>query len=277
MNIGWVRLHRKIRDNPIYKNSKAVHCWVECLLRANHKEGGFFLGRKKITLKPGEFIFGRTEFGKSVGISGSTAWFWLLQFEVDSMVDIKKTSKGCLCSIKKWKEYQILDSIVDNKKTIKKQQKNTDKNDKNEKNDFSLRGPEAPDAYPSTRPLHGSVQNGEIDGGTQKLEIVKGVTSAEVNEVLHVFYTEAKLNNVKFEYGHKGFRKAAEELIIAHGKDQVVAVAQEAIRLRKIDQYVPAIVNPFDLRDKWMKLVAYAEKKSIEPPKKQWVFTAKYD
>jgi hypothetical protein len=130
---GYVKLYRQLRENKIYKNSKAVHCWVECLLRANHAGSGYFLGRKKIELKPGQFIFGRDEFGQSIGMSGSTAWFWLLQFEVDSMVDIKKTSKGSLLTVLKWDEFQSVDSTLDNKKTIKKQQKNTDKNDKNEK------------------------------------------------------------------------------------------------------------------------------------------------
>jgi len=132
-NNGWIKLHRKLRENPIYKNSKAVHCWIECLLRANHNNESFYLGRKQIELKSGEFIFGREEFGKGLGISGSTIWFWLRRFEVDSMVDIKKTSKGCLCKIKNWEEFQTVDSNLDNKKTANKQQKNTDKNDKNDK------------------------------------------------------------------------------------------------------------------------------------------------
>lgn len=135
MKNGWIKLHRKIQENPIYKNSKALHCWIECLLRANHSPQNYFLGRKKITLNKGEFILGRDEFSKSIGISGSTAWFWIERFKVDSMLDIKKTSKGCLCSVKNWKNYQEVDSNVDNKKTAKKQQINTDKNDNNKKNE----------------------------------------------------------------------------------------------------------------------------------------------
>jgi len=134
MNNGWIKLHRQLKENPIYRNSKAVHCWIECLLRSNHKAGGYYLGRKKINLKPGEFILGRNEFGKSINMSGSTAWFWLKQFEVDSMVNIKKTSKGSLCKIKNWKKYQAPDSKVAHKKTVKNPQKNTDNNDKNYKN-----------------------------------------------------------------------------------------------------------------------------------------------
>ena len=131
---GWVKLHRKLRDNPIYKNSKAVHCWIECLLRASHTGSCFYAYRQKVALEPGQFVMGREEFGANIGISGSTAWFWLAQFEVDSMVDIKKTSKGSIVTIKKWKDYQGVDIKPDNRKTTNEQQMNTNKNDKNEKN-----------------------------------------------------------------------------------------------------------------------------------------------
>ena len=128
-------LHRGLQENPIYKNSKALHCWIECLLRANHSNDSYYLGRKKIQLKVGEFVLGRYEFGKSIGISGSTAWFWLKRFEVDNMLNIKKTSRGCLCKVKNWENYQAVDNTVDNKKTTNEQQMNTDNNDNNVNNE----------------------------------------------------------------------------------------------------------------------------------------------
>jgi hypothetical protein len=77
---------------------------------------------------------GRTEFGEKLGMSGSTAWYWLQQFKADSMIDIKTTSQGSIITVKEWDTYQKVDSNVDNKKTIKKQQKNTNNNVKNVKN-----------------------------------------------------------------------------------------------------------------------------------------------
>ena len=132
-NNGWVKIHRKLRDNPIYSNSTAVHCWIECLLRANHENEGFFLSRRKVILKPGEFVMGREEFGEKIGVSGSTAWYWLNRFKADSMIDIKTTNKGSVISIKKWNTYQKVDSKIDNRKTTDEQQMNTDKNEKNNK------------------------------------------------------------------------------------------------------------------------------------------------
>jgi len=123
--LNYIFLYRDLKENPIYTNSKAVHCWVECLLRASYKKREVYLKREKVFLKPGQFVMGRDEFGTSVNMSGSTAWYWILQFEADNMVDIKKTAKGSVVSIKNWNKYQRVDSTLNNKKTAKKQQINT--------------------------------------------------------------------------------------------------------------------------------------------------------
>lgn len=135
MNNGWIKLHRKLRDNPIYSSPKALHVWIECLLRACHEQKTFYSKSTKIILKPGEFVMGRDEFGKNIGISGSTAWRWLQIFKADSMIDIKTSTKGSVVTVLKWEEYQKVDSEVDNKRTADEQRMNTNKNDKNVKND----------------------------------------------------------------------------------------------------------------------------------------------
>jgi len=87
------------------------------------------INRQKVSIKPGQFITGRESFGESVSMSPSTAWFWLLQFKADSMIDIKPTNKYSIVTIKKWIDYQNLTSDL----TTEKQQKNTNKNVKNNK------------------------------------------------------------------------------------------------------------------------------------------------
>lgn len=153
MNQGWIKLHRQFRESPYYRIGAAMQTWVECLLRASHEERTVFLKRERITLQKGQFVMGRDEFGQSIGISGSTAWYWLLQFESDNMVDIRKTAKGSIVSLKNWEEYQRVDSTVDNKKTADEQQMNTNKKDKkveNEKNTYVAR--------PETQTLYDSIE-----------------------------------------------------------------------------------------------------------------------
>ena len=131
---GFIKVWRKLRKNPIYTNSKAVHVWLECLMRASYQEKTFYKGREKIELDPGQFIMGREEFGDKIGMSGSTAWYWIKEFEADSMVNIKSTAKGTTVTIENWGDYQKVDSISDTTQTEDKQEINTNKNIKKEKN-----------------------------------------------------------------------------------------------------------------------------------------------
>lgn len=135
MKNGWIKLHRQFRESPYYRIGAAVQTWVECLLRASHEQRTVFLKRERVVLEQGQFVMGRDEFGHSIGISGSTAWYWLLQFESDGMIDIKKTTKGSVVTVKNWNDYQKIDSESDNGRTADEQQKNTNKKDKNVKNE----------------------------------------------------------------------------------------------------------------------------------------------
>lgn len=120
MGNGWIKLHRQFRQSIYYKEPKAKAVWIECLLRASYDDSELLLRRQNIKLKAGQFCMGRDEFGESIGISGSTVWYWLLRFEADSMVDIKKTAQGSIVSVKNWYTYQEADSTSDNKKTAEK-------------------------------------------------------------------------------------------------------------------------------------------------------------
>jgi len=130
---GYIKVWRKLRENPIYKNSKAVHVWLECLMRATYQEREVYNGRDKLELEPGQFVMGRQEFGDVIGMSGSTAWYWIQEFEADNMINIKSTAKGTTVTIENWDDYQKDDNTPNNKKTAKKQQKNTNNKGKNVK------------------------------------------------------------------------------------------------------------------------------------------------
>ena len=54
---GWIKLHRKILDNPIVmKDSEHLAVWIYLLLNATHKDYDVLFEGKRITLKPGQLI-----------------------------------------------------------------------------------------------------------------------------------------------------------------------------------------------------------------------------
>lgn len=131
---GWIKLHRKIKDNKFYPNPNALAIFLELLIRASVTEKTFYWKRQKMHLKPGQCLVGEKELGETFGLSRQTARYWLNELFLDQAIDIKKTTKGSIVTINNWSKYQTIDQNINNKKTTKRQQKDTNKNVKNVKN-----------------------------------------------------------------------------------------------------------------------------------------------
>lgn len=123
-NNGWIKLHRKLLDNPVVmKDSDHLAVWIYLLLNASHTEYPVLFGGKKISLKAGQLITGRKSIASTLGISESKVRRILDLFEIDQQIDRQRTNKNSLVSILNWDKYQIFD-----------QQATTNKNNKNIKN-----------------------------------------------------------------------------------------------------------------------------------------------
>lgn len=57
--VGWIKLHRKIRSNPIFNDPQLLRLWLICLTEASHTEHDQIVGRQTVKLKPGDFVTGR--------------------------------------------------------------------------------------------------------------------------------------------------------------------------------------------------------------------------
>ena len=140
---GWIKLHRKIKENPIFANSDMFKLWALCLIKATHKEHDQLVGNQMVKLLPGEFVTGRhelaSEFNEGVKpsekVSPSTVWRYMKNFEKWQMLNIKSGNKFSVISVTNWSEYQQSEQQVNSKRTANEQQVNTNKNVKNDKNE----------------------------------------------------------------------------------------------------------------------------------------------
>ena len=138
-NNGWIKLHRKLLDNPVVmKDSDHLAVWIYLLLNASHTEYPVLFGGKKISLKAGQLITGRKSIASTLGISESKVRRILDLFEIDQQIDRQRSNKNSLVSILNWDKYQIFDQQIDqqatNKRPTSDQQPTTNKNNKNIKN-----------------------------------------------------------------------------------------------------------------------------------------------
>lgn len=132
---GWVKVHRKILDNPLFKNPKLFTLWMYLLIRANHSQAKTMIGNEVIVLKRGQFLTGRKSLSEALDIPESTLERLLKVLESEHQIEQQKKTKYRLISITNYELYQGDGQQVDNKRTTSGQQVDTDKNDKNNDND----------------------------------------------------------------------------------------------------------------------------------------------
>lgn len=136
---GWIKLHRKLLENPIVcKDSDHLAVWTYLLLNATHKEYTVVFAGTKIQLQPGQLITGRKTISEKFNISESKVQRILKSFEIDQQIEQQTSNKNRIISILSWADYQDdeqqNEQQVNNKRTTTEQQVNTNKNVKNLKN-----------------------------------------------------------------------------------------------------------------------------------------------
>ncbi|MGE6671020.1 hypothetical protein [Bacillus altitudinis] len=148
---GWIKLHRKLRENPVFNNPNLLRLWLICLTEASHKHHQQMIGNQVVELEPGQFVTGRYDIAemfnkglrKSDQVTGKvTVYRWLEKLEEMNFLSIKKSNKFSVVTINKWALYQQEINEVDHqndhqmniKRSSDEHQMITNKNVKNVKN-----------------------------------------------------------------------------------------------------------------------------------------------
>lgn len=121
---GWVSIHRKIMNNPVWQDPKLLKLWMLCLLEASHKDHEQLVGKQIVTLHPGQFVTGRFALAKTYNegakkediVPERTLWRWIKMLEAYDFLSINSNTKYSVISIKNWNQYQQSDQQMSNKK-----------------------------------------------------------------------------------------------------------------------------------------------------------------
>jgi len=135
MNNGWIKLHRKLLENPISQKPHYAWLWIVLLLKANHSDNDFIWNGEKQTCKRGQILTGRKQLSLETNLKQGTIENILKYLEKDGQIEQQKTNKFRLITVKNYDKYQEVKQQSDNKVTTKWQQNDTNNNNKNEKNE----------------------------------------------------------------------------------------------------------------------------------------------
>lgn len=136
---GWIKLHRKLLENPIVcKDADHLAVWTYLLLKATHRERDSIFKGKRITLKPGQLIAGRKSIASFLKINEIKVQRILKLLENEHQIEQQTSNRNRLITILNWDLYQGNEQQdeqqMNNKRTTDEQQMNTYKNIKNDKN-----------------------------------------------------------------------------------------------------------------------------------------------
>lgn len=153
MQQGFIGLHRKLMDNPVWADPNYLKLWIYCLFKASHKAHDQLIGNQIVKLERGQFITGRfslsEDFNKGVKpkqrVNDLTLWRYLNNLEKFEMLNIKTTNKYSVVTIVNYDVYQVIgtkdeqqsEHQMNNKRTTNEQQMNTNNNVNNVKNEIS--------------------------------------------------------------------------------------------------------------------------------------------
>lgn len=157
MNVGWIKLHRKILDCWFWdeKPYDRARAWIDLLLLANHDDKKVSIDGKPVTVKRGQYLTSTLKLSERWGWSRNKTKRFLGALESDGMVNTERTNKGTLVNVVNYSVYQGLknsdeppdeppDELADgHQKDIRRTsdeppdepQTKNDKNIKNDKND----------------------------------------------------------------------------------------------------------------------------------------------
>lgn len=135
INNGWIKIHRKMQDNPIImKDADHLAVWMYLLLNATHAEYPALFKGEKIMLQPGQLITGRKSIAAKLSINESKVTRILDAFGTEQQIEQQASNRNRLISILNWDLYQSVEQQSEQQVNNKKGKKHTSLHESGAKN-----------------------------------------------------------------------------------------------------------------------------------------------
>ena len=102
MRLGWIKLHRSLRDWQYYSDKNATRLLIHLLISVNHEDKKW----RGFTIKAGSMVFSWDTLSASVGLTVKQTRVAMSKLENSSEVARNRVGKGQVVSLVKWEELQ---------------------------------------------------------------------------------------------------------------------------------------------------------------------------
>lgn len=140
MSQGWISLHRKLQNNPLWSSEPFTRgqAWVDLLLLANHEEGYIYVRDHKIDLKRGDVGWSQNRLSERWQWSRTKIRKFLNDLEKEQQIKQLKSKSYTVIRLINYNDYQQKEQQKDKRKTRERQQKDTNNNVNNENNEKNI-------------------------------------------------------------------------------------------------------------------------------------------
>ena len=135
---GWIKIHRKLQNNPIWNNPRMPFdyrsAWIDLLMMANHRDSEVIFDYETVVVKRGQLLTSTRQLGERWRWGKDRVCKYLRLRETQKMITKSSTTKRTLLTIVKYDDFQCdADTGKDTEQTRCRHGSATNKNVKNEK------------------------------------------------------------------------------------------------------------------------------------------------
>lgn len=128
---GWIKVHRKTLESPVFDNPKLFKIWMYCLFKVTHKDKIVIVGKTKVELKAGQFIFGRRAVAEELKMNDRTVYDYMKLLEKLGMISMTSNNKFSVITVVNWGVYQSYEGNLQQQTTTQSTTQNATQNDTN--------------------------------------------------------------------------------------------------------------------------------------------------
>jgi hypothetical protein len=147
MRNGFVSIHRKLQNDPIWLSEKftRAQAWVDLILLANHSDGYIRKSGHRIPVKRGQCGWSKLRLADRWGWSRGKVDRFLKELEIDGWIEQQTGQQTTIININEYNTYQ---ETTNKKRTPKKTtdehqtdiKQDTNNNNNNNNNDYNNKG-----------------------------------------------------------------------------------------------------------------------------------------
>ena len=139
---GWVKIHRKIQDNPLWLEDKFSRgqAWIDLLLLTNHNKGYVVKRGIKVVIERGQCGWSELALSARWKWSRTKVKNFLKLLESEHQIIVEKSKVTQVVTVINYEKYQHKEQQKSNRRATEEQQKNTNKKEKKEKNKLPCSG-----------------------------------------------------------------------------------------------------------------------------------------